>query len=300
MSVGRVHGDVVAHSFGLDHAPAVATRSLAKSQVRISRLSFGAAQLGMSASIPPEDTFVLAIYLTDVARHEMWRGGKPYLNQGYAAYSARIVNLQEGFSAYVAQPQESLSFYIPRVVLNEFTDETDARRVLALAYKPGASDPILKRLAQALLPVLERVEEAESLFVDHLTLALCAHLVSRYGGVRLAQLRPAPGLSIQQAERAKELLAANFDRDISLAEVARDSGLSRSYFTKAFKAATEMTPHQWRQRYRIEMAKAMLRDGRLPIAEIALACGFADQSHLTRIFTRTVGEGPARWRRSRR
>jgi AraC family transcriptional regulator len=52
-------------------------------------------------------------------------------------------------------------------------------------------------------------------------------------------------------------------------------------------------PHNWLLTHRIEVAKDKLRDGRLSLSDVALACGFADQSHLTRVFTRI-------WRKSGR
>jgi AraC family transcriptional regulator len=51
-------------------------------------------------------------------------------------------------------------------------------------------------------------------------------------------------------------------------------------------------------KHRIEVAKEKLHDRRLSLSEVALACGFADQSHLTRVFTRTVGVNPGAWRRA--
>jgi AraC family transcriptional regulator len=54
----------------------------------------------------------------------------------------------------------------------------------------------------------------------------------------------------------------------------------------------------WLLKHRIEVAKEKLHDRRLSLSEVALACGFADQSHLTRVFTRTVGVNPGAWRRA--
>jgi AraC family transcriptional regulator len=99
--------------------------------------------------------------------------------------------------------------------------------------------------------------------------------------------------------RAKEILAANSSGRILLADVARECGLSRQYFTKAFKATTGFAPHRWLQQHRIDHAKQLLRETSLPIADIAIRCGFADQSHLTRVFTALAGHSPAAWRRLR-
>jgi AraC-like DNA-binding protein len=60
-----------------------------------------------------------------------------------------------------------------------------------------------------------------------------------------------------------------------------------------------VAPHQWLIRRRVEAAREALEDPRLSLAEVALRCGFADQSHLTRLFSRIVGIGPGAWRRHR-
>jgi AraC family transcriptional regulator len=99
--------------------------------------------------------------------------------------------------------------------------------------------------------------------------------------------------------RAKEILVTNGSGHVLLADVARECGLSRQYFTKAFKATTGLAPHRWLQQHRIDLGKQLLRETSLPIADIAIRCGFADQSHLTRVFTRLAGLSPAAWRRLR-
>jgi AraC-like DNA-binding protein len=72
-------------------------------------------------------------------------------------------------------------------------------------------------------------------------------------------------------------MAANLDGDVSLTQLAAASRLSASYFTRAFKR----------------------RNSGQSLNEIALACGFADQSHFTTVFTRMVGASPGAWRRAR-
>ena len=60
------------------------------------------------------------------------------------------------------------------------------------------------------------------------------------------------------------------------------------------------TPHQFLTQQRVEKAQDLLAFSTLTISEIAAACGFADQSHFTRVFSRAVGIAPGIWRRSRR
>jgi AraC family transcriptional regulator len=61
-----------------------------------------------------------------------------------------------------------------------------------------------------------------------------------------------------------------------------------------------MQPYRWLSRLRIEEAKRLLRLNTLPLSEIALACGFGDQAHFTRVFSREVGAAPGAWQRSMR
>jgi AraC-like DNA-binding protein len=58
-----------------------------------------------------------------------------------------------------------------------------------------------------------------------------------------------------------------------------------------------MPPHRWLLLQRVLHAKSLLRDPLRPLADIAAACGFTDQSHFTRVFTSIVGASPGAWRK---
>ena len=85
---------------------------------------------------------------------------------------------------------------------------------------------------------------------------------------------------------------------VTLAYLAGECHLSVAHFARAFKRTTGQTPHRWLLERRVEHAKRILVTSALPLAEIAAACGFADQSHLTRVFSQIVGAGPGAWRRT--
>ena len=299
MSQRRVFGDAVAHSLGLDDAPRLATRTLRASSVAATRISCGPRQIGMTPRIPPEDSFIVAQYLTRLPYHELWSGGRPLLTQGYETNAMRIVNLTGEFSARITHPHEALNFHIPRAALNELADDAGRRRLAHLACTPGIVDPVLVHLAAVLLPAFDLPEQANPLFVDYITLAVCTYLADKYGDGAPSPVISKGGLTMAQLRRAKELLAANSGGQILLADIARECGLSRQYFTKAFKASTGLAPHRWLQQHRIDHAKQLLNETSLPIVDIAIRCGFADQSHLTRVFTGLVGLSPAAWRRQR-
>jgi AraC family transcriptional regulator len=185
--------------------------------------------------------------------------------------------------------------------LDAIADDADAPPIDDLNYKfgVGSNDATIVNLGSTVLPALSRPEQANRLFIDHVMQAVVAHVGQTYGGMRPAMRPQRGGLALWQARRAIEILAANLDGGLSLKEVAKECRLSASHFSHAFRITVGVPPRKWLLTRRVEVAKEKLRDGRLPLSDIALACGFADQSHLTRVFTRTVGLSPGAWRRAR-
>ncbi|HYE42949.1 MAG TPA: AraC family transcriptional regulator [Caulobacteraceae bacterium] len=106
-----------------------------------------------------------------------------------------------------------------------------------------------------------------------------------------------PRLSRWQRRRVQALIQDHLDERLSLDDLAAVARLSRSHFTRAFKATFDQTPHAYLTAQRIMAAQlAMVSDDR-PLSEIALSCGFADQAHFTRAFRKAVGRPPQIWRR---
>ena len=104
-------------------------------------------------------------------------------------------------------------------------------------------------------------------------------------------------LSPRQQLHAFELIDARLDGDLPVAEIAHHCGLSPSRFRVAFRNTTGVTPHRWLTERRVDKAKTLLLRHSVSLAQIALECGFADQSHFTHVFTAVVGASPGEWRR---
>ena len=85
----------------------------------------------------------------------------------------------------------------------------------------------------------------------------------------------------------------------SLADLAREAGLSRYQLVRQFAQATGLTPHAYLVQRRLHHARRLMRAG-TPLAEVAAASGFADQSHLTRLFARSFGTTPHAYLRAHR
>jgi AraC-like DNA-binding protein len=113
----------------------------------------------------------------------------------------------------------------------------------------------------------------------------------------LAAVMREPDQSDRRSSVPKAILNAKSQIDddpaaaVTLADLARESGLSRFQVLRGFVRATGLTPHAYLIQRRIDTARRLIAAG-LPLAEAAMASGFADQSHMTRIFVRTYGVSP--------
>ena len=106
------------------------------------------------------------------------------------------------------------------------------------------------------------------------------------------------GLSVWKARKVTAYIDERLDRVIYNSELARIANLSVSHFSRAFKQTFGESARAYIMRCRIAMAQALMGQGGQTLADIALACGFADQAHMTRVFSRLVGVSPSRWRRA--
>ena len=104
------------------------------------------------------------------------------------------------------------------------------------------------------------------------------------------------GLTRLRLNRALEYIQANLGGEVHLEGLARAAGLSPFHFSKLFKRSTGSTPHQYVVQRRLERATELLRSTEVNLCEVALECGFADQSHFANVFRRFVGVTPSQYR----
>jgi AraC-like DNA-binding protein len=94
--------------------------------------------------------------------------------------------------------------------------------------------------------------------------------------------------------RVRNRIDADPAARLTLVELANEIGLSRYQLLRAFARDLGLTPHAYIIQRRIELARRLIRSGR-ELAEVAVAAGFCDQSHLTRCFARRFGVTPRRY-----
>jgi AraC-like DNA-binding protein len=107
------------------------------------------------------------------------------------------------------------------------------------------------------------------------------------------------GLPPAILRRVREYIDSNLEQNLDIESLATTAGLSPFHFARAFKQSEGSTPHNFVLQRRIAKARELLSRGDLPLSEIALVVGFADQSHFTRRFQEIVGISPWKFRRLR-
>ncbi|WP_172268317.1 helix-turn-helix domain-containing protein [Caulobacter sp. RHG1] len=106
-----------------------------------------------------------------------------------------------------------------------------------------------------------------------------------------------PGLSPWQERKVLRHIDEHLPDTLTIQALAALAGLSASHFARRFRASFGVAPRHYLVQRRLEHAKALMRQTRAPLCQIALASGFSDQAHMSRTFRTTMGLPPSQWRR---
>ncbi|MEY9885110.1 helix-turn-helix domain-containing protein [Bradyrhizobium sp. USDA 329] len=252
-----------------------------------------------TAAIPSEPAFSILHQLGDLERHSCWLAGKPRYSGAFGAGTVSVTNLMDNPQCEFRGPFDAVQYYVPTSALNEFAREHGAKPVATLKWGRDQRDPYLSTLSSVLLSAVEQDPANNQLFIDQIGLSLIAHFAQTYGGLRPQDSAVGGGLAPWQERRAKEIMRTRLASGLTIADVAAECKLTPSHFARSFRRSTGIAPHEFLSQLRIEEAKRQMLSTKLPLADIALICGFGDQSYFTRVFSRSVGASPGAWRRVR-
>ncbi len=185
-------------------------------------------------------------------------------------------------------------FYLDPDLLARAASELAGRRAGPPHFAAGVlHDPGLAARVRGLHRLLEQ-DAAPRLALEEKLQDLLAHWIARHAE-RLPAARDA-GREPGAVARARAILDARFGEDLSLADLAAETGLSAWHLARAFTTAVGLPPHAYLVQQRVRRARERLA-GPQGLAELAADLGFADQSHFTRAFKRIVGVSPGAFRK---
>jgi AraC family transcriptional regulator len=185
--------------------------------------------------------------------------------------------------------------------VGDAANEVDGRSALRKSEVDGASEEMQRgtallphagvpseavRVANDICQNVQRNPESARAAALELVLLLTRHPVTARGG-----------LAPWQKRKVEQYVHEHLQEDVRVGELANMIPLSVSYFYRAFKQTFGETPRAYLTRRRLELAQELMLCTQEPLTRIAIACGFADQSHLSKAFRRVMTETPSTWRR---
>lgn len=166
---------------------------------------------------------------------------------------------------------------------------TETRSPLPFWREPVSTD---RRLARAIVPALEDLNlPLEELRRDQIVLDLAEALAAGDASLPRRRISAPHWRAVGQV---RDFLEANLEHAVASAELEAVAGMSRYALARHFRASFGTSPYRYLVLRRLDRLRALIRQG-VSLADAAIACGFADQSHMTRHFKRSYGLSPGRW-----
>ena len=230
-------------------------------------------------------------------RVENWRGGE---HRDFLFHKDEIVvtpaGLESGWRWY--EKSQCIVITLEPRKLEVFT-QNELGRILSqqqLSDLPQFKDEDLTSAAVMLLSALRDGGTSSDVMFESLSRVFLVKLINKYGDARGEELSYTRNFTASHYKRVLDYMADNYGTAIQIEEMAKKIGFSPAHFSRLFKSVIGDSPYQFLMRYRVERAAEMLSKTNDPLIDIALACGFADQPHLTRIFKKFRGTTPKSWR----
>lgn len=246
------------------------------------------------------DHYVIAIFLGHrfQLEHQIDGVAKGRLQtEIYYKGGMTLISMPHSYWARWRQPTEAIMLNLKPELLLHNAAQMLAVEQVELLSRTSVYDPLILEIALALKADLESCRPGGRLYAETLTNALTVHLLRNYSSHHHKALRPLGSwsLSATPLKLVIDYINDYLDQELSLEELAAIAQLSPYHFCRSFKGYTGLTPHQYVIRQRVDRAKLLLKDGKMGISEVAIACGFTHQSHLNRHFKRLTGVTPKKF-----
>jgi AraC family transcriptional regulator len=276
------------------HASGTGLVGRSQSRILVSRWAGNAITRCEHVSHIDADCHVLGIALRPMADLTVFADGK-LIQSGHLLQGSMRVNEPGLLMRGIFRGQyDILHLHIPNTMIGDHASMGCGQRRMSLRTTDHVIvDPVIERLARALIHAEELGGVFGQSYADGINLAITAQL---FGSCPTATGTRVPGLAKWRLKRVTDFIMANLAEPVGLADMAAAAGLSRMHFAAQFRVSTGLQPHDYIQRRRIERTQELLLNSDLPLVEIAFEGGFKNQSHFTTVFSRRVGQTPNVWR----
>jgi AraC family transcriptional regulator len=192
---------------------------------------------------------------------------------------------------------ELISLTLDKGFTRGIAEEMDKQPSGNPTFQSGICDASFTSLLRTLSEELETGGRSGKLYAETLAHALAIKFLLLPCPSKEYQAPTVKPLLPRLLNRVQERIDFELNRELSLDVLAKESGYSRAHFLRAFRAAIGLTPHQYILERRINRARQLLRQKQMALADVAIACGFSSQAHMTDIFRDHIGVTPGEYRR---
>lgn len=186
---------------------------------------------------------------------------------------------------------------VSEILNDEFEVGFVSRHTFSEASQSLHSDPIVEDLLRLIFVELAHGGQSDGMYFEYLASSLVAHSYNKKKEVFgfQAQRVRTPDRMINQAI---DLMYSRLGGKLLLRDLSSEYGVSVPYFCKKFRESTGTTPHKFITNLRIDKAKSMLSRNQFRLSQIALECGFSDQSQFTNTFKKITRLTPSQYKNS--
>jgi len=192
---------------------------------------------------------------------------------------------------------DEFDIFLDQSVIDTVAEEVTDRQV-RFVDGIGLGNPDIFQIARELSQEIACPRAGTALFADLAAQRLALALIRGHSSVRDIGYDPRISIARHRLRRVLDYVEQHLAEEISIECLSAVASMSAGHFTRGFKKVMGESPYRYVMRRRVEQTKKLLAGTRLPIAEIAQACGFSSQSHLTAVFGQHCGMTPHRFRLS--
>lgn len=250
-------------------------------------------------STAPMAEHVIMTYFGAARRIERWSDGKRVLSTTRPG-SVTLIPAGQDARWDIGGSLDAIHLYVSPARLRALAEESDLPLPSTLIDRTGFADPVGSQILAFIAEELEAPSVLDALYAEQLSALVCTHLLRMHStGARRPNNVFQGGLARARLSRVLAIMEERLSDDLPLGELAEVAGLSPFHFLRAFRQATGSTPHRRLVELRIDRAITLLTGSDVPLAEIAVTCGFASHSHMSTWFRRLKDTTPARIRAGR-
>lgn len=257
---------------------------------------------GYNSHFTPDNVVVPKHYFAMLTSHDFsweWKDGKKFRRHTMRNGQIWVNPAGEPFSHRITEYSEFVLLTLdPGAIANAVGDDRLVSRV-EFHRRHNMEDPRLRGLIQSLIREAESGGMMGRLFVESLVVELSVHFLRQYAA-QPVPLEGEAGLGGRRLSRCLDYIHSGHSTALAIEAIAKETGMSKYHFIRAFRRAMGVTPHQYVLEWRLAKAREEIERADTPIIQIANELGFSDQSHFGRLFKRRYGVTPGHFARARR